>query len=152
MTGFENFYSSIDATGPAVVHIGPASQMGNDIRLKICGRRLLVTVVGEPVCERLFEHFREGLAAKVIHPNMRALVDLTRFVGVIDWTVLARLRALAPWGEDSDHPSRVAYLLRDSGAAMMVKAASALFPLSQHRAFTHRDEAIAWLEATRPAA
>jgi hypothetical protein len=149
MTGFENFYSSPDTTGPAVVHIGPAGQVQDDIGLKICGHRLLVTVVGEPASERLLEHFREGLAAKAIHPNMRALVDLTHFVGVVDWTVLARLRALAPWGEDSGHPSRTAYLLRDGGAAMMVKAASALFPFSQHRAFTDRHEAIAWLEAAR---
>lgn len=149
MTGFEHFYSSLDATGPAVVHIGPAGPMKDDIGLKICGHRLLIAAVGEPVSERLFEHFREGLATKVIYPNMRALVDLTRFFGVVDWTVLARVRALAPWGEDGDHPSRTAYLLRDGGAAMMVKAASALFPLSLHRAFTDRHEAVTWLEAPR---
>jgi|GEM_PF-2376796 len=146
MTSFENFYSSIDATGPAVVHIGPQGQIQDDIKLKICGRRLMVAVVGEPPNTRLLEHFREGLAQNALHLNMRALIDLTRFVGVVDWNVLADVRALAHWGEDVSHPSRTAYLLRDGSAAMVVKAVSALFPMSQHRAFTDRQEAVRWLE------
>ena len=147
MTSFESFYSSIDATGPAVVHIGPQGTVKDDIKLKICGYRLMVAVVGEPPSTRLLEHFREGLAQNALHLNMRALIDLTRFVGVVDWDTLSDVRALAPWGEDVNHPSRTAYLLRDGSAAMVVKAVSGLFPMSQHRAFTDRQEAIQWLEA-----
>lgn len=147
MFNFESFYSSIEGTGPAVVHIGTNAQMSDDIKLKICGHQLLIAVVGEPSDAFLLEHFRQGLAMKLLHPNMRSLVDLTRFFGVVNWSTLSQLRSLAPWGEDPLHPSRTAYLLRDSGAAMMVKAASGLFPKSQHRAFTERSEAVHWLEA-----
>ena len=147
MTSFENFYSSIDATGPAVVHIGPQGKIKDDIKLKICGRRLMIAAVGEPPNARLLEYFREGLARKALHLNMRALIDLTRFVGVVDWDMLSNVRSMAPWGTDTDHPSRTAYLLRDGSAAMVVKAVSGLFPMSQHRAFTDRQEAIQWLEA-----
>jgi hypothetical protein len=155
MVNFENFYSSVDGTGPAVVHIGTKGQMTDDVKLKICGYRLLVAVIGEPSDSLLLECFRQGLAMKMIHPNMRCLVDLTRFFGVVNWGTLSQLRSLAPWGEDPVHPSRTAYLLRDSSAAMMVKVASSLFPKSQHRAFTGRFEATQWLEsgtsATPPA-
>jgi hypothetical protein len=152
MTGFENFYSSIDAPGPAVVHIGPEGRMQDDIKLKICGRRLMIAAVGEPPGRRLLEHFRQGLARDLIHLNMRTLIDLTGFVGVVDWDALSDLRALAAWGADTTHPSRTAYLLRDSGGVMMVKAIGALFPMSQHRAFTDRQEAIRWLEGAPSAA
>ena len=149
MTSFEDFYSSIDTTGPAIVHIGPKGKIANSIKLKICGRRLMVAAVGEPSITLLLEHFREGLATKVLHHNMRTLVDLTRFVGVVDWSALSRLRTLAPWGTDQSHPSRTAYLLRDSSAVMMVKAASALFPQSAHQAFTDKAKAVSWLEAAQ---
>jgi hypothetical protein len=148
MTGFESFYSSIDATGPAVVHIGPEGGMTDDIKLKICGHRMMIAVVGEPSGKRLGQHIRQGLAQKVLHLNMRTLIDLTRFVGVVDWDELAGVRAMAPWGEEIGHPCRTAYLLREGGAAILVKAVSALFPMGQHRAFTDRQEAVQWLEAT----
>jgi hypothetical protein len=38
-------------------------------------------------------------------------------------------------------------LLRENGAAILVKAAAALFPSSEHRIFTERAAAIAWLES-----
>lgn len=147
MTGFESFYSSVDATGPGVTHIGPESGTADSITLKICGHRLLIVVTGEPSVDLLLEYFRQGLARQVLHPNMRTLADVRKFVGVVDWTSLSRLRTLALWGEDTAFPARTAYLLRDTGAAMMVKAASALFPQAQHRAFTERQDAVAWLEA-----
>jgi hypothetical protein len=146
MTGFENFYSSIDATGPAIIHIGPGSQIQDDIKLKICGNRLMIAVVGEPSGRQLVPHLREGLARDLIRPNMRVLIDLTRFVGVVDWTILSDVRAMAHWGDGTRHTSLTAYLLRDGAAAAMVKAISVLFPASQHRAFTDRQEAARWLE------
>jgi hypothetical protein len=146
MTSFESFYSSIDATGPAITHMGPQGQIKDDIKLKICGQRLMIAVVGEPTGKQLLAHLREGLALDLIHPNMRVLIDLTHFVGVVDWTILSDVRAMAHWGDNAGHTSRTAYLLRDGAAAMMVKAISVLFPASQHRAFTDRQEAVAWLE------
>ena len=149
MTGFESFYSSIDAAGPAVVHIGPHGEMRDDIKLKVCGQRLMIAVVGEPSGKELVAHLREGLARGLIRPHMRVLIDLTRFVGVVDWSVLTDVRAIANWGKDAGHTSRTAYLLRDGSAAMMVKAISAMFPASQHRGFTDRQGAVRWLEAAQ---
>jgi hypothetical protein len=149
MTGFENFYSSIDAGGPAIVHIGPQGALEDDIKLKICGQRLMIAVVGEPSGKELIAHLRDGLARDLIRPNMRVLIDLSRFVGVVDWTVLTDVRAMANWGKDGVHTSRTAYLLRDGAAAMMVKAISAMFPASLHRGFTDRQEAVRWLEVAQ---
>jgi hypothetical protein len=149
MTSVENFYSSIDTTGPAIVHLGPQGKIANDIKLKVCGHRLMIVAAGEPPSTLLLEHFREGLAQGVLHPNMRTLVDLTRFVGVVDWSAMSKLRVLAPWGTDPGEPSRTAYLLRESSAVMMVKAVSALFPQSAHKAFTDKAKAISWLEAAQ---
>jgi hypothetical protein len=78
MVNFETFYSSIEGTSPGVVHIGINGQMTDDIKLKVCGYRLLITVVGELSDSLLLEHFQQGLAMELLHPNMRSLVDLTR--------------------------------------------------------------------------
>ena len=149
MTGFENFYASIDAGGPAVIHLGPKDALEDDIKLKICGQRLMIAVVGEPSGKELVAHLREGLARGLIRPNMRVLIDLTRFVGVVDWTVLSDVRAMAHWGKNAGHTSRTAYLLRDGAAAMLVKAISAMFPASLHQGFTNRRDAVRWLEASQ---
>jgi hypothetical protein len=78
---------------------------------------------------------------------MQTLVDVTRFIGVVDWQAMRKLRGLAPWGKNDGHLPRTAYLLRENGAAMLVKAAGALFPGSEHRIFAERSTAIAWLES-----
>lgn len=140
------FYCDIDAAGPSIAHLGGAEHSQDSIKLKICGRKLMIAVSGEPSGKLLLERFQEGLARKLLQPGMRTLVDMTQFIGVVDWQAMAQLREMAPWNEDKNHPPKTAYLLREGGAALLVKAVGALFPGSEHRIFTQQADAIAWLE------
>jgi hypothetical protein len=142
-----SFYSNISAADQSDTYILGEELLPGSVRLKICGRRLLVVVTGEPAGHLLLERFQEGLARKLLHPGMRTLVDMTRFIGVVDWQAMTKLRDLAPWGQDAGHPTRTAYLLKEGGAALLVKAAGALFPASEHRVFTEQAAAVAWLES-----
>jgi len=141
------FYSDIDGTGPSIAHLCGEDRPSGSVKLKICGRRLLVTLSGEPPGHLLLEQFQEGLARKLLYPGMQTLVDMTGFIGVVDWQAMRELRGLAPWEKADGHSPRTAYLLRESGAAILVKAAGALFPGSEHRIFADRAAAIAWLES-----
>ena len=143
----DQFYSDIDGTGPSIAHLCGEERPSGSVKLKICGRKLLITLSGEPPGHLLLEQFQEGLARKLLLPSMQTLVDMTRFIGVVDWQALTKLRELAPWGKDNGPAPRTAYLLREDGAAMLVKAAGALFPGSEHRIFAERAAAIAWLES-----
>jgi len=140
------FYSDIEAIGPSTSHILGEEQSSGSIKLKICGRRLLVAVAGEPPGHLWLAPFQEGVARNLLFPGMRTLVDMTRFRGVVEWQAIAKLRKLAPWGTEADHPSRIAYLLREQGAAILIKAAGALFPGTEHRGFTEHRTAVEWLE------
>jgi hypothetical protein len=143
----KEFYCDVDGTGPAIAHLRSEERLSGSIKLKIGGRKLLIAVSGEPSGHLLLEQFQEGLARKLLYPGMRTLVDMTRFIGVVDWQALKKLRELAPWGKDAGHPSRTAYLLKEESASILVKAVSALFPDSEHRVFTEQAAAIAWLES-----
>jgi hypothetical protein len=63
---------------------------------------------------------------------------------VIDWTAILRLRALANWA-DRPGKSCVAYVVRNNEFGAIIRAVSALFGRTRHRAFYDRDEAVAWL-------
>ena len=143
----DQFYSDANGTGPSIAHLCGEERPSGSVKLKISGRKLLVILDGEPPGHMLLEQFQEGLARKLLCPGMQTLVDLTRFIGVVDWQAVSKLRTLVPWGEDAGHPPRTAYLLRENGAAILVKAAGALFPDSEHRIFADRAAAIAWLES-----
>ncbi len=143
----DQFYSDIDGTGPSIAHLCGGERPQDSIKLKICGHKLMITVSGEPSGHLLLEQFQEGLARKLLRPGMRTLVDMTRFVGVVDWQAMAKLREMAPWSKDKNHPPKTAYLLREGGGALLVKAVGALFPDSEHRIFTEQADAIVWLES-----
>jgi hypothetical protein len=143
----DQFYSDIDATGPSVTHLCGEEDRSGSVKLKICGRKLLIAISGEPPGHLLLEQFQEGLARKLLLPSMQTLVDMTRFIGVVDWQALTKLRELAPWGKDNGPAPRTAYLLRENSAALLIKATAALFPASEHQAFTEQAAAIAWLES-----
>ena len=143
----DQFYSDIDESGPSISHLCGAERSQDSVKLKISGRKLMIAVSGEPSGRLFLEQFQEGLARKLLQPGMRTLVDVTRFVGVVDWQAMAKLREMAPWGEDKDNQPKTAYLLREGGGAMLVKAVGALFPDSEHRIFTQQADAIAWLES-----
>ena len=143
----DQFYSDADGTGPSIAHFCGEEPPSGSVKLKICGRKLLITFDGEPPGHLLLEQFETVLARKLLSPGMQTLVDMTRFIGVVDWQAMTKLRGLAPWGKNDGPPPRTAYLLRQSGAALLVKAAAALFPGSEHRIFTEQAAAIAWLES-----
>ncbi len=145
MTGLDSFYWGNDSSAERIEF---ADGSGN-ISLKIALDRLLVTVSGEPGGEVLLQCFHSGIERKLLHGEMRALVDLTDFIGVIDWGAIFAVRQMAPWGESKKDRSCVAYLLPDGYAELMIKAVSDLFTHTQHRAFTSRELAITWLE-TQP--
>ena len=108
---------------------------------------LRVSVVGDPPGEYLVTAFRRGVAAGWITPSMPALVDLSGFIGSVDWAAVREVRTLAPWGTGSSGPSRVAYMVRNSMFGTLILAASALFAMAHHRAFTNETDALAWLRS-----
>jgi hypothetical protein len=143
----DQFYSDIGETGPAIAHLCGEEQPSGSVKLKISGRKLLITFAGEPPGHLLLELFQDALARELLSPGMQTLVDMTQFIGVVDWQALTKLRGLASWETDTAPPPRTAYLLRENGAALLVKAAAALFPASEHQIFAERAAAIAWLES-----
>jgi hypothetical protein len=107
---------------------------------------LLITVNGEPPGHLLLEQFQEGLARKLLCPGMQTLVDMTRFIGVVDWQAVAKLRTLAPWGEC--RPS-AANRLPAAGKRGCHPGQGGRRTLSRQRASNlyERAAAIAWLES-----
>ena len=103
------------------------------------------SVEGEPAGDCLAAVFRQGIAAGWITPSMPALVDLTRFIGSVDWAAIRTVRTMAPWGTGPSGASRVAYIVRSNLFGTLIEVASALFVNAQHRAFTNRAEALDWL-------
>jgi len=120
----------------------------SDGMVRLCAQedRLLVVVSGEPPGTALLECFEAARAEGWLHHSMRTLVDMRRFVGVVDWQSINRLRQIADWG-DVEGKTRTAYLVRNDGFAPLVKIASTLFRCCQHRTFTDHDLAVAWLDA-----
>jgi hypothetical protein len=70
------------------------------------------------------------------------LIDLRRFVGVIDWGVVRRMGRYAPWVHGSG--TKLAYLLREEGLALMAVTACH-YPRAHHNAFRDEGAARAWL-------
>ena len=80
---------------------------------------------------------------------MRALADVTRFTGSVDWEAIHAVADMADWGDTEG--SRVAYLVRNDQFAPLIKVLQVLFAKTRHQSFTDLAEAIAWLEARDPA-
>jgi len=107
--------------------------------------RLLVVVSGEPRGAALLECFEAARAEGWLRHSMKTLVDMRRFVGVVDWQAINQLRQMADWGDDAGL-TRTAYLIRNDGFMPLIKIASTLFRCCQHRAFTDHELAVAWLD------
>jgi len=108
---------------------------------------LRVSVEGDPPGECLVATFRQGIAAGWITPSMPALIDLSGFIGSVDWAAVREVRSLAPWGTGPSGSSRAAYVVRNSMFGTLILAASALFANARHRAFTNETDALAWLRS-----
>lgn len=105
---------------------------------------LMIEVVGAPDSGQIFRGMQEGYARGWISTRMPTLVDVSAFQGGIDWIAIKALSQMARWG-DGKKPPRVAYVSRDPLFTLVVKAISAMFPLSTHCMFPTRQAALTWL-------
>lgn len=131
-------------SGPNPLRISEGSGRGR-VSAQLLDGILWVAVEGEPAGDCLVAVFRKGLAAGWIKPSMPALVDLTGFVGSVDWAAIHTINGLAPWGTDPSGAARVAYLVRNSMFGMLIRIMSALFSEAQHRTFRNEADALDWL-------
>ena len=113
------------------------------VTLTIGGPYLHIQAEGEARGESLVRCVREALDAGLIHKNTRSLIDLTLFTGSIDWKALGDIRDMVPWGEGRE--TRVAYLVRNSRFAAIVRVVEVLFGRMRHHTFASREKALAWL-------
>jgi hypothetical protein len=142
-----DFYSGFEHASEDSTIIEKGGNTGR-IRLKAAGDRLHVVIEQEPAGECLIACFREGLERKILRPNMRALADVTKFTGSVDWDAIHAIDAMADWGEGGD--SRVAYVVRNDQFAPLIRVLQVLFAKTRHRSFGTFAEAIAWLETREP--
>jgi hypothetical protein len=141
------FYFDVTAADNGATVITRGDVHGR-VSLKAGNGRLMVAVEGEPTGDYLLECFRIGIEQKILLPEMRTFVDLTRFFGGVDWKTVFGLRHLAPWGEGGTGNARVAYLFRDADFGASIKIVSAMFVRTCHRGFTDRALAIQWLDSS----
>jgi len=97
MTAHPGFFREPETTqcgSPLITH-GDAQ---GRVSLEAAADRLVVVVKGEPSGENLLECFRAGKKQDVVLADMRTLVDLTHFVGVVDWKAVFSLRHLGEGG------------------------------------------------------
>ena len=118
-------------------------------RFTLCLRQdlLWITAEGEPTGQDLVTCFHRAQDAGWLEPNMRTLVDMARFTGVVEWSAIHAIKQMAPWGTGPGAAPRTAYLARDNLTGMIVKILSFLFPRTRHRVFFNETEALAWLRA-----
>ena len=142
----DGFYSAFESKNDNSVFIACGPESGC-IALKISGDRLYVVVRGEPKGEHLVECFRDGLDSGSLRPSMRTLVDLTDFIGTVDWRAILTVRTLAPWGKKDSGTALTAYVVRNDTFGALIKIIRTLFLGSTHRMFDNFQGAIAWLES-----
>ncbi|WP_114391756.1 hypothetical protein [Oleisolibacter albus] len=116
------------------------------VTLERHGDLLLVTAADEPPMEEVLRACTLAHEAGMLEGCAAVLVDVTGFVGSIDWSVIRRIGALTPWILQSRPQVRAAYLIRNSAFALVVKVIAALFPGAEHRVFTSRHQAMVWLQ------
>jgi hypothetical protein len=134
----DGVYSLVRGQGRDVIHIAAWRD------------HLLIILEGEPDADTILEGLKAGLTAGWLHLSMRTLVDLTNYMGVIDWGALKRLSEVAAWGRVSPERSAVAYVVRNNEFGLIIKAVSALFGRTRHRAFSTRAGAVIWLVEKAP--
>lgn len=115
------------------------------VSLSIAQGLLWIVVDGEPTGDQLLSCFEAAREAGWLRPNMRALVDLARFTGLVDWSAIGAIRDMMPWGTGTEEASRVAYVVRNDVFGMLIRVMGALFPRSRHGLFFEQSKALAWL-------
>jgi len=115
------------------------------VSLKVAQGILWVILEGEPRGDDLRLCFERALATGTITTSMRTFVDMLRFTGSVDWPSIHAIKDMAVWGADGQ--ARTAYLTRDTMAVMLLRALVDFFPLTRHRFFADREQALLWLRA-----
>ena len=135
------FFAPNEANGGSIV-ITHGTDAGR-VTFTAGGPYLHICIEGEAQGDSFVHCVREALDAGLIDKNTRSLVDLTLFTGSVDWKAVGAVRDMVPWGEGRE--TRVAYLVRNSRFAAIVKVAEVLFGGLRHRTFASREKALAWL-------
>lgn len=114
------------------------------ILLAVSPRRLVIRMIGAFHTEHIIGVLADARAAGMIgSDDFSALVDMTGFTGVIDWSVIPEISEVMPRGENRTNKN--AYVVRNDLFAMLAKINVALFPDTQHATFMSEKEARAWL-------
>jgi hypothetical protein len=119
-------------------------EIGARVLLGVEPQRLYFRFEGEADGAQIIDAIRDATAAGLLtSDDFSALVDMSTFTGVLDWKVIPQISEVMPQGDTATNKN--AYVVRDSLTAVLAKINSALFSKTQHRAFSHADEALAWL-------
>ncbi len=121
------------------------------VSIAVRGERMLIVLTGEACASVVLDCLAGGLEEGWLRLSMRTLVDMSDFVGVVDWPALHKLRTLAKWTADGPGRSRVAYVVRSDAFHPIIRVITALFDHTQHRIFTDRQAAVAWLAESQAA-
>ncbi len=114
------------------------------IMLAVSPRRLVFRMVEAFHSQHIVGVLADARAAGLLNTDeFSALVDMTKFTGVIDWSVLPQISEVMPKGHCTTNKN--AYLVRNDMFAMLAKINIALFPDTQHATFMSEKEARAWL-------
>jgi hypothetical protein len=133
---------STPGSGRVVAH-GGAHGM---VSIQVVQSILRVDISGEPEGDVLTGCFREALTGGLLQMNMPTLVNLTDFIGGVDWAGIRTIAEMAPWGSQGKRPTRVAYITRNDWFAALLKLVSAIFPQSTHRQFNDVESGLRWLQ------
>ena len=107
---------------------------------------VLITIDEDTTGPTVVAAATKAVEAGLLAPEISVLVDLTKFVGTIDWAAIHAVREMKDWAPPGSATSRVALLVRDKAFASLVTLLSALFSRAALQLFTEREAAFAWLE------
>jgi hypothetical protein len=114
------------------------------VMLAVAPQRLVFTVEGTITSDHIVGVLRDAREAGLL-PNdeFSALADFSNFAGVFDWKIIPQISEVMPKGDSVTNKN--AYVVRNTMFMILAKINAALFPKTQHAAFTTETEARAWL-------
>lgn len=114
------------------------------IMLAVSPRRLVFCMTGAFHSDHIIGVLADARATGLVDTDdFSALVDMTGFIGVIDWSVIPEISEVMPKGENRTNKN--AYIVRNDMFAKLAKINGALFPNTEHATFMTEKEARAWL-------
>lgn len=118
--------------------------IGARVMLAASAKRLVMRLEGEVETPLIIHVLHDArIAGYPASDDFSAMVDVTSFTGVLDWSVIPQISEVMPKGETTTN--RIAYVVRDAVIAKLAKVNATLFPLTQHATFATESEARGWL-------